>query len=75
MRVDRCVCRGMSFEELKRLAKERSLDYEGLSVCTGCGTGCTLCEPYVRRMLRTGETSFAPGLTDPERPSPPFERR
>jgi bacterioferritin-associated ferredoxin len=25
---------------------------------TGCGTQCGLCRPYLRRMLRTGETAF-----------------
>lgn len=26
-----------------------------------CGGGCAMCHPYVRKMLMTGETAFAPG--------------
>lgn len=58
MAVDRCVCHEVSLARLQRMARERGLDYDGLSRATGCGTGCGLCEPYVRVMLRTGRTCF-----------------
>lgn len=60
MGVDRCVCHEVSFEQLKRLAESRGLDLEGLKRETGCCTGCSMCEPYVRLMLRTGRTDFEP---------------
>ena len=31
---------------------------------TGCGAGCGLCRPYLRRMLATGETVFRELLTE-----------
>jgi len=27
---------------------------------TGCTTGCSLCVPYIREMIRTGQTRFTP---------------
>jgi NAD(P)H-nitrite reductase large subunit len=33
-----------------------------------CGTSCGLCVPYVRRMLRTGETVFHQIVTDRSEP-------
>ena len=57
MGVERCECHQVSFAELLRLSREEGLDLEGLMERTGCCTGCTMCEPYVRLTLRTGETS------------------
>jgi bacterioferritin-associated ferredoxin len=31
---------------------------------TGCGAQCGLCKPYLRRMLRTGETEFHEIITE-----------
>ncbi len=58
LRIDRCVCLNRSFSELKELAKSKGLDFAGLRAATGCGTGCGLCVPYVKVMLRTGQTEF-----------------
>lgn len=58
MPVSRCVCHNYSFEELKKLAGARTLSYEQLCDETGCGTGCGMCEPYIKLMLMTGETKF-----------------
>ena len=33
-----------------------------------CGTGCGLCAPYVRRMLRTGTVVFHQIVTDRDEP-------
>lgn len=57
--VDRCVCVDVSFAALKRLRERERLDLAGLKARTGCCGGCTMCEPYVRLMLRTGRTEFA----------------
>ena len=58
MQVDRCICGGVSFAELVRLAREEGLSLERLAARTGCTKGCGLCEPYVRLALATGKTSF-----------------
>jgi bacterioferritin-associated ferredoxin len=71
MPVDRCVCRSLPFESLKAIAAARSLDFDGLKAATGCCTGCSLCEPYVRLMLQTGRTSFQPLPMPPTNPPRP----
>ncbi|MEO1584938.1 MAG: (2Fe-2S)-binding protein [Planctomycetota bacterium] len=58
MPVDRCVCHTVPFTELKQLADAGTDSFDDLSMETGCGTGCGMCEPYVRLMLKTGQTSF-----------------
>jgi bacterioferritin-associated ferredoxin len=58
MAVDRCVCWNLTFADLRYIAESDSLDFNGLVNRTGCCTGCTTCEPYVRRMLKTGETDM-----------------
>jgi len=55
MAVDRCVCHDVAFRELVRLNREDGLDLEQLMDQTGCCTGCTSCEPYVKIALATGE--------------------
>ena len=35
-----------------------------------CGTGCGLCEPYVRRMMRTGQVVFHQVITSRDEPAP-----
>ena len=56
--VDRCVCHNLTFAELKEIALRLGNDFERLSRETGCCDGCGLCQPYVERMLQTGETQF-----------------
>lgn len=58
MKVDRCVCHSITFERLKAIADQDALDLEGLRARTRCCSSCRMCEPYIRRMLRTGETVF-----------------
>ncbi|GAB5496840.1 MAG: hypothetical protein Phyf2KO_19200 [Phycisphaerales bacterium] len=58
MAVTKCVCYDVSFKALKQIATELNCSFDELSNKTGCCTGCGLCEPYVRLMLRTGRTSF-----------------
>jgi len=54
MAVDRCVCHEVSFTELKELARSAGCTLEELRDKTDCCTGCGMCEPYVRLMLKTG---------------------
>lgn len=63
--VDRCVCLNVTFAALKQLHKKEGLNLQSLIDRTGCCTGCSTCEPYVRLTLRTGKTRF-PVLTPTE---------
>ncbi len=56
MRVDRCVCRNVSFDEIKRDAAALGGDADTVCSRVGCGDGCSMCVPYIRRLLATGET-------------------
>ena len=56
--VTRCLCRGVTFEQLLPLARSEGWGLDELIRRTGCGAGCGLCRPYLRRMLATGETVF-----------------
>ena len=56
--IERCVCTGHRFEDLKEIASDEHLDLKGLQDETGCGLCCGLCVPYIRAMLATGQTVF-----------------
>lgn len=56
--VTQCLCRGTPFAALLPRARSEGWDLAELMRRTGCGTGCGLCRPYLRRMLATGETVF-----------------
>lgn len=56
--VSGCICKATAFEVLLPMARERHWDLSDLMRETGCGAQCGLCRPYLRRMLRTGETAF-----------------
>jgi bacterioferritin-associated ferredoxin len=61
--VSGCICKACSFDSLLPLARAQGWTLDDLMRETGCGTGCGLCRPYLRRMLRTGETAFTELLT------------
>jgi bacterioferritin-associated ferredoxin len=48
----------VSFASLLPQARAAGWDLAELVAATGCGAGCGLCRPYLRRMLATGETEF-----------------
>ncbi|NNF57728.1 MAG: (2Fe-2S)-binding protein [Rhodothermaceae bacterium] len=57
--IDRCMCFGRTFAELKQTAEATGADsVAALQEHAVFGQRCALCHPYVRRMLRTGETVF-----------------
>ena len=56
--VSGCICMRMPFEHLLPLARAEGWDLDASMRETGCGAQCGLCRPYLRRMLRTGETAF-----------------
>ena len=59
MRIDRCVCFDYTFEQLRVAAARHSASSVlDLQQHVEFGLKCTLCHPYVRRMLQTGEVVF-----------------
>lgn len=65
VRIDRCVCFGRSFAELHAIAvRTHCRTLEELQEETEFGLSCRLCNPYVRRMLATGETLFSELIDD-----------
>lgn len=62
--INLCVCRNIPFSNLLSDARRQGWSLEDLVRLTGCGAGCGLCRPYLRRMLETGETTFREILTE-----------
>jgi bacterioferritin-associated ferredoxin len=56
--VTGCICKSLPFDSLLPQARSNGWGLDELMRETGAGTGCGLCRPYLRRMLRTGETAF-----------------
>ncbi|MFA6044333.1 MAG: hypothetical protein WC718_05065 [Phycisphaerales bacterium] len=56
MGVNRCICRNVPFAHIAAVAREVGNDLAILSEKTGCGTGCGMCLPYIKRMLQSGRT-------------------
>lgn len=70
LRIDRCYCFARTFAELKRVAGATDArTVEALQAHALFGQRCQLCHPYVRRMLRTGETVFHEIVTEADEPS------
>ena len=71
MQIDRCYCFAQRFADLHEVAERTGADsVEALQEQALFGENCQLCHPYVRRMLRTGETVFGQVLTDVDEPAP-----
>ncbi len=68
MQIDRCVCFDLTFAFVLKDAQEKQRTVEQVELSLGCGGGCGLCRPYLRRCLRTGETSFEYIITDADEP-------
>ncbi len=68
MQIDRCVCFDLTFAFVLKDAQEKQRTVEEVELSLGCGGGCGLCRPYLRRCLRTGETSFEHIITDADEP-------
>ena len=65
MNIDRCYCFQQPFAALKIVADETGAQsVAALQAHVEFGQRCTLCHPYVRRMLRTGETVFHEIVTE-----------
>lgn len=69
MRIDRCLCFDRPFAELADVAAETgAATVAALQEHAEFGRKCELCHPYVRRMLRTGQTAFDTVVTDDDEP-------
>ena len=72
MRIDRCYCFQQTFAALKDVAEAVGAeDVEAVQAHVEFGRRCRLCHPYVRRMLRTGETVFREIVTEADEPAEP----
>lgn len=70
MTIDRCLCFDWTFAELRDVARSSGAQTVGeLQTHVTFGQKCRLCHPYVRRMLRTGETVFHEVVTDADEPA------
>lgn len=57
--VTRCVCFGKNFKELKKIADKYQIsELEELQKRVKFGLNCQRCHPYVKEMLKTGQTVF-----------------
>ena len=69
MQIDRCYCFQQTFSRLKALAEScGATTVEELQDYATFGQNCQLCHPYVRRMLRTGQTIFDEIIRDEDEP-------
>ncbi|HEX9950741.1 MAG TPA: (2Fe-2S)-binding protein [Rubricoccaceae bacterium] len=67
--IDRCFCFGRTFASLSETAEATgAASVAELQQHAKFGQNCALCHPYVRRMLRTGETVFDEIVTEMDEP-------
>ncbi|MFN3595869.1 MAG: (2Fe-2S)-binding protein [Rubricoccaceae bacterium] len=72
--IDRCYCFAQPFAALADVAAATGAscvaDLQREAAAQGCAFGqrCRLCHPYVRRMLRTGQTVFHRIVTEDDEP-------
>ena len=65
MKIDRCICTGLTFREVAEQARANGWDLKAVREELGAGASCGLCGPYLRRALSSGETVFHTVITDP----------
>lgn len=63
MNIDKCVCFNISFDTMKN---NKCTDINHICELYGCGTKCGMCMPYIKVMLKTGETRFERIITSDE---------
>ncbi len=69
MEIDRCLCHGTLYADMAEAAAcSGARTIPALQDDLDFGHGCQLCHPYVRRMLRTGETVFREVVTEDDEP-------
>ncbi|MEM1116562.1 MAG: (2Fe-2S)-binding protein [Bacteroidota bacterium] len=69
--IDRCMCFAHPFADLAEVAaRTGAASVAELQEHALFGQNCGLCHPYVRRMLRTGQTVFDEVVTEEDEPEP-----
>ncbi|MGV6813860.1 MAG: (2Fe-2S)-binding protein [Phycisphaerales bacterium] len=66
--VDRCVCHQVLFADMLPTIVSLKADsmtdeqavLDHLRQITKCTTGCAMCAPYIRQMIRTHQSHFVP---------------
>lgn len=57
--INRCVCFDITFQKLKTIAQEKNCtSVDELKKHAVFSDKCKLCLPYIKTMLKTGETVF-----------------
>lgn len=65
VRISRCICFEVEFSALQKISeKTGAKGIAELQEHITFGKRCRLCHPYVKRMLKTGETVFTEILYD-----------
>lgn len=72
MKIDRCVCHDVPFNILLPIVDklrqsgitDQHIIFDTLCKQTQCSTDCTLCRPYIRRLIDTGESIFSEIIQD-----------
>ncbi len=68
--IDRCYCYNVPFERLHAMARDTEASTVADLQKLACfGHNCQLCHPYVRRMLRTGRTTFHQVIEETDEPA------
>ena len=72
--IDRCFCFATPFADLRDAAEATgAATVAELQAHVLFGQNCALCHPYVRRMLRTGQTVFDQIVTEADEPEAPAQ--
>ncbi len=59
--VNRCICSKISFAEIKEIADQNEYkSVKDLRDAGVCSIHCRICEPYVEKVLETGNVVFDP---------------
>jgi bacterioferritin-associated ferredoxin len=59
MLIDRCICFNVKFSEVKKIMDENHFTtIEEVQNIVDVSKNCKLCRPYLKKMIKTGETEF-----------------
>gem|GEM_PF-3847144 len=61
VRIDRCVCKDLSFAELLEMAEVLGPDIDLIALSTGASIECGTCRPWLERALAEGRDHFDVG--------------
>lgn len=58
-KITKCICYDTTFKEMRKIMRENNLrSIEELREFKPVALNCKLCLPYIKKMIRTGETEF-----------------